>query len=214
MSAPDLHNLPETDERLSRKIRLRRCIATHESVAMDRLLRFVLAPDGTLTPDLAGKLPGRGAHLRPTRAALRQAIRTKAFARAFKQAVTVPPDFAEHLGRLVEAFLLSRLSMARRAGHLALGQDAVFAAAGSGALTLLVLPRDMGDNARAKLVGICRDFPTLEFASAETLGAALGRPRVMNLALTNPHKGEQFLALADKFRDFLPEKSQERQPEQ
>ena len=42
--------------------------------------------------------------------------------------------------RQMEAALLARLSMARRGGDLALGQDAVFAAAGSGKLSLLILP--------------------------------------------------------------------------
>jgi len=37
----------------------RRCIATGESGPTARLVRFVLGPDGTVVPDLAGKLPGR-----------------------------------------------------------------------------------------------------------------------------------------------------------
>ncbi|MEM6662503.1 MAG: DUF448 domain-containing protein, partial [Pseudomonadota bacterium] len=41
----------------------RRCIATGETGATDRLIRFVLAPEGGLVPDLAARLPGRGAWL-------------------------------------------------------------------------------------------------------------------------------------------------------
>ena len=40
----------------------RRCIATGESGATERLIRFVLGPDGQVAPDLAAKLPGRGAN--------------------------------------------------------------------------------------------------------------------------------------------------------
>ena len=39
---------------------MRKCIATGEVRPKDELIRFVIAPDGTVTPDIAGKLPGRG----------------------------------------------------------------------------------------------------------------------------------------------------------
>ena len=38
----------------------------------DALLRFVLAPDGQVVPDLAGKLPGRGIWVTPRRDAKRR----------------------------------------------------------------------------------------------------------------------------------------------
>ena len=196
-------DLPETDERLSKKIKQRMCIATRQVGDKDALLRFVLAPDGSLTLDLAGKLPGRGASLTPTKAALEQAIKTKAFTRAFKQTVELPEDFDAHIRRQMEAALLSRLSMARKGGDLALGQDAIFAAAGSGKLCLLILPKDLGDNATAKLQGIARDFPSLAFSDAVTLGETLGKERAANVGFTDPYRAEQFLTLAEKFRDFL-----------
>ncbi len=209
MPSPTPLDLPDTDERLSRKIRQRRCVSTREVVAMDQLLRVVLAPDGTLTPDLGDKLPGRGAHLTPTRAALAQASKTRAFDRAFKQRVTMPPQFADHLAALIQAHLLARLSLARRSGDLALGQDAVFAAANRGKLTLLILPGNATANTRARLAGLARDFPALTFATVEELGAALGKPRVTNLAFIHAAKGDHFWALAHKFRDFLPLKFHE-----
>lgn len=195
--------LPLTDERLSKKIKQRMCVATREVGDKDALLRFVLAPDGSITLDLAGKLPGRGASLTPTKAALEQAIKTKAFTRAFKQNIDLPEDFGDLIRRQMEAALLARLSMARKGGDLALGQDAIFAASGSGKLCLLILPKDLGGNALAKLQGIARDFPSLAFSDAVTLGEALGKERAANVGFTEPYRAEQFLTLAEKFRDFL-----------
>ena len=47
------------------------------------LLR-VVAGDGALVPDPAGRAPGRGAHLHPTLECLELALRRRAFTRALK----------------------------------------------------------------------------------------------------------------------------------
>ena len=39
---------------------VRRCVVSGKTGPRDSFLRFVVAPDGTLTPDIEGKLPGRG----------------------------------------------------------------------------------------------------------------------------------------------------------
>lgn len=181
---------------------------------MDQLMRFVMSPDGILTPDLTGRLPGRGAHLQPTESVLEEAVKAKCFDRAFKQSVEVKEQFPQHVRKLIESQLLQRLSMARRSGDLAVGQDAVFAAASSGKLSVLILPADATDNAAARLAGICRDFPNLTFSTALAFGTALGKARVTNLAITHSAKGEQFWKLAHKFRDFLAIKFHEPQPEE
>ena len=38
----------------------RRCVATGESGPTEGMIRFVIDPEDRVTPDLAGKLPGRG----------------------------------------------------------------------------------------------------------------------------------------------------------
>ena len=48
----------------------RTCIATRTRRPASELIRFALAPDGTVTPDLARKLPGRGVWVTATREAV------------------------------------------------------------------------------------------------------------------------------------------------
>ena len=50
----------------------RRCIVTRETGPKAGLIRFVIGPDGEVTPDLAGKLPGRGLWVAADRATLEQ----------------------------------------------------------------------------------------------------------------------------------------------
>ena len=47
------------------------------------LLRLVVV-DGSVTPDPAGRAPGRGAHLHPDPGCLELALRRRAFTRAFR----------------------------------------------------------------------------------------------------------------------------------
>ena len=78
---------------------LRRCIVTREALEKDQLLRFVLGPEDLVFPDLAGKLPGRGAWVKAERAVLEQAVKKNAFAKAFQAPAKVAPDLAERVGR-------------------------------------------------------------------------------------------------------------------
>ena len=62
----------------------RLCLATREVKPVEEMIRYVVAPDGRIVPDLDRKLPGRGAWVTAKRAALAAAMREKGFARAFR----------------------------------------------------------------------------------------------------------------------------------
>ena len=48
----------------TRKIPLRSCVITHESLPKQELLRIVRTPEGDVEVDLTGKLNGRGAYIK------------------------------------------------------------------------------------------------------------------------------------------------------
>src|SRR5256714_8673789 len=73
----------------------RRCIVTGESKDRGSLLRFVVAPDGVLVPDVAGRLPGRGLWLTAQRDIVDRALAKRGFARAARRLVAAPPDLAD-----------------------------------------------------------------------------------------------------------------------
>ena len=68
----------------------RSCLGCREAKGKGELLRFVLAPDRTLVPDLLGKLPGRGAYTCLRASCLRTAIAKRQFARSFRGDVQLP----------------------------------------------------------------------------------------------------------------------------
>ncbi|MBL6618576.1 MAG: DUF448 domain-containing protein, partial [Reyranella sp.] len=64
----------------------RTCIATGETGTPERMIRFVVGPDGDVVPDLARRLPGRGLWVKAERAAVERAVAKNLFARAARNA--------------------------------------------------------------------------------------------------------------------------------
>ena len=77
----------------------RKCIVTGEVQPKAGLIRFCLDPEGQVTPDILGRLPGRGFYVSADRKAIEKAATKGLFARAAKQPVKVPEGLAD----LVEA---------------------------------------------------------------------------------------------------------------
>ena len=65
------------------------------------LIRVVRSPEGTVSIDPKGKLPGRGAYVCPDHACLKKALKTRALDRSLE--VTLPPEVQEELQRQLEA---------------------------------------------------------------------------------------------------------------
>ena len=134
----------------------RTCAVTREKLTPPDLIRFVRAPDGTITPDLANRLPGRGVWLSLDATIVDKAARQNAFARSLKQPVIVP----EALSALVEKLLLDRciqaLAMANKAGSVVAGFAKVESAIGTGSVAALVHAADASADGSAKLDGKLR----------------------------------------------------------
>ena len=67
-----------------KKIPMRRCVATNESLPKKELLRIVRTPEGTVEVDVTGKRNGRGAYLKKSMEALEIAKKRKALSRSLE----------------------------------------------------------------------------------------------------------------------------------
>lgn len=165
----------------------RRCIASGELHAKCDLLRFVVAPDGSLVFDLAGKLPGRGLWLLPRRDMLDKACARRLFARAARVAIVVPEDLPEQVVRALRERCLGLLGFARRAGDLTGGFEKVRSWLSSGRVGLLLQAVDAAEGGRQKLRGLARAIapapPVFEVFTAAELGRALGRDAMVHVAI-------------------------------
>jgi len=161
----------------------RRCIAIGEVRDRDALIRFVVGPDGAIVPDVEARLPGRGLWLTPRRDIVERALAKRAFARAARRPVTVPPDLADRLEALLARRGGDSLGLARRAGLAVAGFDRVGEAVRRGRAALLLFALDGADAGRRKLGALGRDLPSVAVLTAEELGAAFGRERIVHVAV-------------------------------
>lgn len=189
--------------------RERRCIVSGEHDSGANLIRFALSPDGVVTPDVAAKLPGRGAWVRADRATIEQAGKKGAFARAFKTQVQVPDGLANTVETLLSRRCLDQLGMAQRAAAIAVGATQVDAAIRAKPPFLVIEATDGAEEGREKLmslhIGLWGRPPAAVgcFSSSE-LGVALGRERVIHACLLQERLASVWAAEIGRLSGFRP----------
>ena len=80
-----------------KKIPQRQCVGCREMKNKRDLIRVVRSPEGTISLDFKGKLPGRGAYVCPDSACLAKARESRALERAFETAI--PAEVYDQLER-------------------------------------------------------------------------------------------------------------------
>lgn len=162
----------------------RRCIASGESGPTYGKVRFVLDPDGRLTPDLAERLPGRGVWLSADRAAVDKAVKKRLFSRGFKQPVETPPTLADDLEALLLRRAVDAISICRKAGAALNGFEKVRARLRSeDPVGALLAASDGAADGRGKLVPLAGDARVIAVLTADELGMAFGRDSVVHASL-------------------------------
>lgn len=78
-----------------KKIPMRRCVATQESLPKKELIRIVRTPEGTVEIDETGKKNGRGAYLKRSVEAVEVAQKKKVLARSLE--CEIPADLYDTL---------------------------------------------------------------------------------------------------------------------
>ncbi len=188
----------------------RRCLASGQAGDPSGMIRFVADPQGLLTPDLAAKLPGRGAWVTARRDCLERALRRKLFARALGRDVAIPDALIERVEQGLRRRLLDLIGLSAKAGQAVSGFEKVRAALGAGRVAVLLQAADAAADGRGKLARLGRavdpGLPVLAPAGAAELGRALGRETAVHLALMPGRLAEQVLAEAKRLDGLVAAK--------
>jgi uncharacterized protein len=169
----------------------RTCIATGETGAPDRMIRFVVGPEGDVVPDLARRLPGRGLWVKAERAAVERAVAKNLFARAARASVKPAADLAERVERLLLERALADLSRARRAGRAVAGFVRVEQMVGQRRAGLLVVADEADGDGLGKLKAT--GLPIARLGDAAALGGIFGREQAVYVAVARDDAGGAFI---------------------
>lgn len=156
----------------------RRCAATGEVGPRDGLVRFVVAPDGRVVPDVAERLPGRGVWLKAERDVIRRAVAKQAFAKAVRSSAVADSALADETEALVRRRCLETLGLARRAGAFVVGYDQVADMLRRGGAAALVVAEGAAEGQAGRLSRLAGDLPVVRCLLREEIGRAVGRSDV------------------------------------
>ena len=178
----------------------RMCIVTRARRAPEELIRFALAPDGRVAPDIIAKLPGRGVWVTLRKEIVEQAVRRQAFSRGLKAGAKAAQNLPDEVDALLERDCLQSLSLANKAGAVVTGFIKVEAALESGQVALLLHASDASPDGVRKVAQVARRKfgaegpPQINLFASSELDLALGRANVVHAALKAEPASRAFLA--------------------
>jgi len=187
--------------------RERRDLVSGEVMPESRLIRFAFSPDGTVVPDVAAKLPGRGGWVEARAKSIAIAVEKKLFARAAKQAVTAPADLPARVEAMLVARMTGDLGLARRSGALVLGFDNVQRQLeGPKPPKALIEAFDGSRDGKRKLYAAAHrlelDCVVIETLTSAELGLALGRENVIHAAVLPGGLASRLILDAERLSGF------------
>lgn len=169
---------------------LRRCIVTRERDYRPRMIRFVVAPDRSVVPDLLAKLPGRGIWLSARRDVLEIARARGAFARAARGQVTVPADLVVQVQSGLTRRITELLGLTRRAGQAVCGFQKAREWLVAGRAGLIVQAMDGSQDERRRFLSGMKTVRVAAPLSGQALGAVFGRDHVVHVAIAHGRLAE------------------------
>jgi predicted RNA-binding protein YlxR (DUF448 family) len=200
LADPDLDHGPRTD----RSATMRMCAVSREVRPIDELIRFVVAPNGEVVPDVKRKLPGRGLWISASRRTVAEAVRRHQFNRGFKRAVRVAPTLPADTEALLVRSAIEALAVAAKGGQAVSGFAKVEAALQQQEIAALIHACDGAVDGIRKLDAILRqrgkkhgespEIPIVTVLTSAELDLALGRSNVIHAALLAGPAGKTFLS--------------------
>jgi uncharacterized protein len=196
------------EQEQDREATVRRCAVTRAPRPKDELIRFVLAPDGVVVPDIKEKLPGRGVWLTAAHDTVAEALKRNVFARAFKEDAKAPQTLELQIDRLLADAAVSALALANKAGEAIFGNAKVEEAIAKGRVLALIHAREAAEDGCRKLDGKAQAKKggmigaAVRVFSADELGLASGRTNVIHAALIQGGAALKVLAAASRLERY------------
>jgi len=187
----------------------RSCLACREVKDKRSLLRFVLAPDRTVVPDLQQKLPGRGVYTCLKGSCLTRAAQKKQFSRGFKgEVLGAEADILmRQVAEKLEERIAGYLCLANKGGKVVSGSDQVMDKLKKGGAGILFLATDISVDIGAKFRNLARlkGVACMALFTKDRLGELIGKELRSVLAVLDSGFIGSIESEMEKYRNFFEE---------
>lgn len=186
----------------------RQDLVTRQVIDESRLIRFVAGPDGSVVPDLARKLPGRGMWVEANRASIDAAVKKNLFARSAKMPLKPAPDLSDLVEGLIFKRCLQQLGLARREGVLISGFEKTAASIRGGRAAWIIEAQDGSADGRGKILALAKHAsPAPQICGvfgADDLSLALGLENAIHGVLLKGGRAERWTLEVERLAGFRP----------
>lgn len=138
----------------------------------------------------------------PRRDIVERAVAKRLFARAARQAVSIPPGLADRVEALLVRRCVETVGLARRAGLAVAGFEKVREAVRTGKAALLLVALDGAETGRRKIRALARELPVAAVLTAAETGGAFGREHVVHAAIGRGPLRDRLMTDAQKIAGF------------
>jgi uncharacterized protein len=202
-------HLPGWEASVTGSVPVRTCIVERARKEKPFLLRFVLSPENAVVPDIKGNLPGRGVWVTAKKAIVTEAVKRRAFYRAFRKPVAASEHLPLQVEELFKRSALERLSICNKAGLVVLGFMKIEEALKRQEIISLLHACDAAEGGRGKLdkkflaVYSEKDHISPEncFTSAE-MSLAMGSTNVIHAGLKEGGATRAFFEALDRLSGY------------
>ncbi len=202
-------HLTESGQSGIENVPVRTCIVERARKERPFLLRLVLSPQGSAVPDIKGNLPGRGVWVTAKKEIVAEAVKRRAFQRAFRKPVLVAENLPLQVEELFKQSALERLSICNKAGLVVVGFAKVDEALNRGEIAGLLHASGAAEGGKAKLD---RKFAALYsgkdhippkncFTSAE-ISLAAGSTNVIHAGVKDGGASRAFFEALDRLSGY------------
>ena len=175
------------------------CLSTGLKLDSRNFLKFVLAPDNSLTLDLMDRLPGEGFRISASREVLEDFCKKDLFSQTASCQVIIREDFISYVETALVEHFNSTIGFCRRAGFLIWGFEKVRNALIKKEVTLRIEALDGSTSEKRKLDSITI-VPVLQSLYAYELATSFRRERLVHCALIKTHNSG-LTGLASSLKD-------------
>lgn len=178
------------------------CSVTDEILPQSDMIRFVIAPDGSVVADLTQKLPGVFLWVKADHSTLKKAIWRNTFAAKTRQNVKIPENLMESIESGLFRLAMQTMSMAKRAGELRFGFTKVDEALRSHTAAVYVVAKDAKENGREKVerLAIHQNVTVIDEWSSDQLSQAIGEENVVHLVMAHGGLAQKLIEILTKLK--------------